>query len=689
MVAAHAVATLARTPIHGPIAMTRARLLPLSAALAATLLASAPGAADAQRKRAADPAQQLICNDFYSHANADWLAAHPPLAGSGRQSALGELAERARRQQFELLDESMQFAEGGIAKLLGDFWASGLDEAALERDGAQPIAPLLARIDAIRRSRDVPAAVAALHQVGIPVLLKFGADIDLGDLDRHVGYFTQGGLGLPDPAFYTRTDDETRALLGKYRAYVSSILALAGSTPARLEADTLAVLEIETRIAQASRPLSVLRDPRARYALVPAAGLGKQYRHLQLDQFLQAQGVQAENVSMANPQLIAQLDAIVAAIKPEQWKAYLRYHVGAAMAPYLSKAWRDADFAFRGAVLRGLAAPPPRRDQVLDAINLAAGPMLGREYVARYLPEATRARATEIAAQVRDALDRGIDRNAWMSAEARAQAKAKLANLQIAVGAPERTLDFSVQPMGRGSFGGNMLIASTWRHREEMRRIGSGGAERRWNVQPQQPALVYDVAQNRLVVTAAMLQPPALDMNRDPAANYGALGALVGHELTHGFDGNGRHVDATHSLRDWWTPADAAAWDMQLAPLAVQYGAYPWPDLPGTFVDGNLTRDENAADLAGVELAMDALLTAQPALDDTGRQWFYQGWARLWAQRASADVAARMAASDPHAAGQWRANGPLANQPGFGQAFACNPGSPMQSESTRQVTIWR
>lgn len=668
--------------------MIRSRPLPLIAALAVgTALLAAPGGAGAQQKADTKAAQQLICTDFYSHANADWLAAHPPIAGSGRQTVLGELSERARQQQFEMLDDDMQFAQGGIGKLLGDFWASGIDEAAVERDGAQPIAPLLSRIDAIRRNRDLPASVAALHQVGIPVLFNFGADVDLANLDRHIGYFTQGGLGLPDPAFYTRTDPETQGLLAKYRDYVSAILALTGSKPARLQADTQAVLDIETRIAQASRPMSLLRDPRARYALVPVAGLDGQYRNLQLGQFLQAQGVQAESVSLANPQLFAQLDAMVAGIKPEQWKAYLRYQVGSAMAPYLSKAWRDADFAFRGAVLRGETTPAPRREQVLEAMNLAAGPMIGREYVTRYLPDATRARATEIVAQVRDALGRGIDRNAWMSTAARTEAKAKLARLAIAVGAPERDYDFSVQPMGRGSFGGNMLIASTWRHREEMRRIGSGNAERRWNLQPQQPALAYDVAQNRLVVTAAMLQPPVLDMNRDPAANYGALGALVGHELTHGFDGNGRHVDASNTLRDWWTPADATAWDMQLAPLAAQYGAYPWPALPGSFVNGTLTREENAADLGGVELAMDALLVAQPALDDTGRQWFYQGWARLWPQRMSVDVAQRMAASDPHAPGQWRANGPLANQPEFGKAFSCKPGTAMQS--TLQAKIWR
>ena len=665
---------------------------PLALALGlivATGLAVSPAAVAAKKKSTKKAESSLVCSDFYAHANADWLAANTIVAGSGLQSALGQLNERARQQQIDLLDDDMQSAQGGVAKLLGDFWASGLDEASVERDGANPVAPLLSRIDAIRRSKDIPAAVAALHQVGIPVLFNFGADIDLANLDRHIGYFSHGGLGLPDPAYYTSTDPDARALLGRYRDYVSKILALTGSQPDQLQADSQAVLDIETQIAQASKPLDALRDPRANYALVPTAGLGKQYQHLQLDAFLQAQGVTDDSVSLANPQLFARLDALVDGLKPAQWKTYLRYQVGAAMAPYLSKAWRDVDFAFRGATLRGESAPAPRQQQVLDAINLAAGPILGREYVGRYLPAATRARANEIAIQVRDALGRGIERNTWMSPAAKTEAKAKLAKLKIEIGAPARDLDYSVQPMGRGSFGGNMLIASTWRHREEMKRIGRGNADRRWNVLPQTPALAYDVAQNRLIVTAAMLQAPVLDLAQDAAAHYGAFGALVGHELTHGFDSVGRHVDAAGQVRDWWTPADLAAWDERREQLATQYGAYPYPQLEGTFVNGRQTRDENAADLAGVELAWDALASAQPELSDTGKQWFFQGWTKLWPQQMSGDVATRLAATDVHAPGKWRSNGPLADIPEFGAAFSCKAGTAMQREPAQQVKLWR
>lgn len=666
-------------------------LRPFAFALSFSVIAvlAAPTADAAKKKKASKkPAPvSLACSNFYAQANADWLAANLLPPASGMTSALGQLTQRARQQQVDLLNSELQ-AQGGVAKLLGDFWASGLDEAAVERDGAAPIAPLLARIDAIRRNKDLPAAIAALHQVGIPVAFSFDADIDLADLDRHIGYFSQGGLGLPDPAYYTRTDPDTQALLGRYTDYVSKILALTGSKPEQLGADTQAVLDLETRIAQASKPLTLLRDPRANYALVPVTELAKQYPKLQLAAFLKAQGVSDDDVSLANPQLFAQLDALVAGLKPAQWKAYLRYQVGAAMAPYLAKSWRDVDFAFRGVVLRGQVTPPMRQQQVLDAINLAAGPMLGHDYVGRYLPDAMRLRAAQIATQVRDALARGIDRNTWMSASAKAEAKSKLGRLKIEIGAPARDFDDSVQPMGRGSFGGNMLIAATWRHREEMKRIGRGNPDRRWDVLPQQPALVYDVAQNRLIVTAAILQSPVLDLTQDPAAQYGALGALIGHELTHGFDNAGRMVDTAGALRDWWTPADRSAWEARAAQLAIQFGSYPFPQTD-THVNGLQTRDENLADLAGVELAWDAMAAALPALPDSSKQAFYQGWARLWPQRMTAEVATRLAANDVHAPGQWRTNGPLGNDPGFGMAFSCTPGMPMQRTADQQVKLWR
>lgn len=662
--------------------MPRHVLRPLACALAITLASAVPPAA----AQAAKP--PAACTDFYTFANADWLQNNPLPAGAHSVSALGQLTDRARHQQVELLNAAMQSPQGNVQQLLGDFWASGLDEAAVERDGAQPIAPLLQRINSIRRNRDIAPAIAALHQVGIPVAFNFSADVDLRDLKRHIGYFSQGGLGLPDPAYYTRTDAPTRELLGQYTAYVQKILALAGTPDKDLAAQAQLVVDLETRIAQVTRPLPQLRDPRSNFAPVAIEGLDATYPNLRLGSFLQAQSITDDTVSIANPELFAQLDALVRQLKPEQWKAYLRWRVGDAMAPYMARAWRDASFDFRGRVLEGRTAPLPRQQMVLDAINHAAGPMLGREYANRYVPADNKARAQEIATAVRNAMDAALDRDTRLGPQAKAEAKAKLAAMKIEVGTPARDLDYTIQPMGRGSFGGNMLIASTWHRAQEMRRIGEPNADRRWNVLPQQPALAYDIAQNRLIVTAAMLQPPVLDMARDAAAQFGSFGALVGHEMSQAFGARGRLVDSREQVRDWWTPSDATAWDALGNRVVVQYGALPYPMLDGIRLNGNQTRDKNMADLAGVELAWAAFQAARPGVAKEAREDFFKGWASVWAEHMSADEATRRVASGVHAPGQWRTNVPLMNLAAFSETFACRANTPMRPKDDERVVFW-
>ncbi|TDK32646.1 M13 family metallopeptidase [Luteimonas terrae] len=673
-----------------PIQHTLARPALLAASIA--LLVGLSSDADAQRRRAAapkGPPPVTACTDLYSFTNKDWLAANTVVAGQGTRSALGELQALALTQQHDLLNAAMTSPQNDVQRLLGDFWASGLDEAAVEADGAKPIAPLIARIDGIRRTRDIAPALAALHQVGIPVLFDFGAEVDLADLNRHVGYFTQGGLGLPDPAYYSRGDAETQQIVAQYTQYVRNILALTGTAEDRLDAETALVIDLERRIAAVSRPVAELRDPRTQYALVDTEGLDKQYRRLQLGTFLAAQNVQAPQVSLANPELFAQLDTLVNSLKAEQWKAYLRFHIGNAMAPYLSKSFRDAEFDFHGRILRGESAQPTRQQLVLGAINRAAGPMMSREYVAAHLPDASRTRAEAIATQVRDALGRGIERNTWMSTAAKTEARAKLAALKIEIGAPVQDIDYTVQPMGRASFGSNMLIASTWRHAQEMRRIGQANAARRWDVLPQTPALAYDLAQNRLIVSAAVLQPPVFDVAGDNAALYGTFGALVGHELSRAVDVKGKLVDSTGTVRTWWSTDDDAGWLTATDKLVAQYNAYGYPGLTGTQVNGALTHDENAADLAGVELAWDALQTANPELAQAGKEAFFRGWAQLWRQQSAVDTATRNAATSVHAPGQWRANGPVANLPAYTETFKCAAADAMTRKAEDQVRIWR
>ncbi|MFT4249057.1 MAG: M13 family metallopeptidase [Pseudomonas sp.] len=668
--------------------MPTVRPLVLALGFSLTALLAAPHADAARKKTPKAAPVPPACADFYSTVNADWLKTNP-VPQTGATTALGQLAERALQQQRDLLDAAMQAPQGNVQKLLGDFWASGLDEAAVEADGSRPIAPLLSRIDAIKKTKEVPAAIAALHQVGIPVAFNFSPDIDLKALDRHIGYFMQGGTGLPDPAFYTRTDADTVALMGRYRAYVKQILALTGTAADRLDADSAAVIQIETVLAKASKPIAEINNPFNNYAPAATKDVAKQFKSLRLEEFLKVQGVQDDLVSMADPGYFTQLDGLIASLKPEQWKAYLRWRVGDTMAPYLSKGFRDAEFEFRGRLLRGQTLPAPRWQQVLDAIDIAAGPMLGREYVARYLSADTRRQAGIIVDQIREAQLKALEHTGWGNAQVIAEAKAKLGAMKIEIGAPRRDLDYSVQPMGRGSFGSNMLIASTWRHREEMKRIGKGNADRRWDVLPQQPAIAYDIAQNRLIVTAAVLQPPVFTNSGDPAAQYGAFGALAAHEITRAIDAKGALVDAQGQLRNWWSPDEKAAWNLLTQKVAAQYGAYPYPGVPNARVNGSLTAEENLADQAGVELAWQAFAAAQPQAAPASKQAFFTAWAGLWAQQLSPNEAVQRATADVRSPGIWRVNGPLSNLPEFGATFQCKAGQPMQRVDAEQIRIWR
>ena len=663
---------------------------PLAIALGISLATLVPthDAFAAKKKAARAPAVSAQCSDFYDATNAGWLKANP-VPQTGATTALGQLVDRSRQQQRELLDAAMKSPQGNVQKLLGDFWASGLDEAAVEADGSNPIAPLLTRINAIKKAKDVPASIAALHQVGIPVAFNFGPDVDLKALDRHIGYFMQGGMGLPDPAFYTRTDADTVALMGRYRNYVKQILALTGTPAAKLDAESQAVIALETELARNAQSLAGINNPFNNYAPISTKELNSRYRNLQLDAFLKAQGVDDDLVSLADPGLFKQLDGMVTKLKPDQWKAYLRWRVGDSMAPYLSKAYRDAEFEFRGRVLRGETLPPQRWEDVLDAINVAAGPMVGREYAARYLSAEDRRQAAWIVDKVREVQIEAVKNSSWMSAEAKTEAQAKLAALKIEIGTPLRDLDYSVQPMGRGSFGGNMLIASTWRHREEMKRIGKGNADRRWDVLPQQPSLAYDLAQNRLIVTAAILQGPVFNAKADAADKFGSFGGLVGHELTRAIDAKGALVDAKGELRSWWTPADKTAWTLLGNRVAAQYGAYDFPGVKGAKVNGALTQEENLADIAGLELAWAAYVAQEPKAKQAQQQGFFRAWSALWAQQLSPNEAVRRLTADIRAPGVWRSNGTLANLPAFRATFSCKAGQPMQRSEAEQIKVWR
>lgn len=682
-------------------------LRPSIFALALVLTAglAAPNAL-AQNKGGKAPAKSdtpTACTDFYVHVNKVWLDANPLPPGARSFGQLDQLNALALEQQRLILDAAMANAQDPHQRVLGDFWASGLDEAAIERAGIAPIQPLLERIDKIKRSEQIAEVVAELHTRGLPVLFNFDADIDLQDFSKTIAYATQGGLGLPDPDYYTRQDTDTRALLGRYRGHVEKILTLTGIAEA--EAKTLGgqVVQMEIQLAKASRTLVDLRNPNNAYAPTALEQLDQAYPALALGKFVAAHKLAIDSVSLAHTGYFAEANRLLTATPVEQWKAYLRLHVANMMAPYLSRAFVDAHYALYGRVLDGHSVAPPRQLAVLTAVNATIGETLGAEYVEKHLPPTSEALAERIAGDVRETMGRAIDRAAWMSAAAKPVAKAKLDKLRVEVGRPDGGFDFTTLKLDRASYAGNVLAAAAARHAQEMALIGKpAAAGRRWPTLPQIPDVSYDLDENRLIVTAALLQPPVFDPNADIAANFGALGALVFNQVHHAFDNVGRAIDAEGKLRDWWSPADNSAYEQRIAPLIAQYDTYS-PDA-GLRVNGRQTRDENAADLAGIELAFEAFRTAVPAPTQAkaepikGRatpktprqladQRFFEGWARLWPQHYSPEELSLRLATDVHAPAPYRVNGPLTNMPAFTEAFICDPGQPLRARAP--VSIWR
>lgn len=639
----------------------------------------------ASAKPAAIPAP-TACTNFYQYTNQQWFKDNPLGTGVSSYSALNLLRLNAESQQAALLNSFMTAPQNNVQKILGDFWASGLDEASIEADGANPIAPLLSRVNGIRNARDVAPSVAALHQIGLPVLFNFSADLDLKDLNRSIGYFTQGGIGLPDPAIYTNRSPEITKLMQEYRAYVSRMLLLSGTTQANVSKELGWVMAIESDMAALSKANADLDILQSQYATVTTKGLNRRYPLLQLEDFLKVQGVKDDVVSIADEQYFAGINGLVGKYSAEQWRSYLRWRIADSMAPYLSKTWRDASFDFRGRILQGRSSAGTRAQQALAAVNAAAGPMLGREYAARFMSAQSRSNAERIAATVRTAMADAIERDTGLSAEAKAEALAKVRKTSIEVGYPKRDLDYTIQPMGRGSFGSNILIASTWQHAQEMKRIGKGNSDRRWDVLPQTPSVAYEPEHNRLIITAAALQSPIYSETAMPARWYGSLGAMIGHELSRGSDLDGRMINSAGRIGNWWSQQDLDRYESTARSLAAQYQGKPYMANTAARVNGSQVLNVAMADQTGVQLARDAFVKAYPGAD---MKPFFEGWAGVWAQQLSSAVALADARESAFAPGEWRTNIPLSNLPEFAATYSCPATAPMVVAPASQVRVWR
>jgi len=685
------------------------RTLPALLLAALTAITAADAGAQRRRTPAKSPPPPAACMDFYLDTHKQWLAEHPSTYAMAPLSALGELQQRVLEQQYAFLNWSMAHAVTDAQRALGRLWLSGFDVKAIENDGLAPIEPLLKRIEAIRRPRDVAPMLTMLHFFGLGAGFSFHAGPDPDGSGLLFGTFSEAALGLPDPDYYLREDEDTRLLLAHYTMYVQEILRLSGTAEDDLRAQMEQVINLETRLARLARPLpdsaantadettpaadgadAAEANEAATVETSPvrstAADLAKQYRNLQLAEFFaRHKTAQEAVVIIPNPALLAGLNRLSASLKPEQWKIYLRFHLLHTLAPYLPRGYSDAHFDFYGRILRGDSDPPVPPRIILNAVNHALGPVLAREYSARYVSAETRSAATQIAANVRAALERSLEASTWLSQSAKTDALGKLTSLKIEIAIPkgfdedEADLpDFSF-----GTFAHLMAESSRWKVARDLERIGhADDSAERWGVLPQQPVLAYDPVYHRLIVSAAVLHRPILDTRAALAAQYGSYGALVGRELSRVIMPDGTPTSA-------WNQDDTRAWESKREQLSAQYSAWPWPNTRDIKVNGERSADANLADLAGVELAYAALEAAEPELDASGKDAFFRAWAGLWREQMGPETARYNALTQPYAPGHWRGNGPLTQLPAFSQTYQCPQGTPMTRPAQDQVTLWR
>ncbi|MBW8366926.1 MAG: M13 family metallopeptidase [Arenimonas sp.] len=632
---------------------TRMRKL-FSPLLAGLLVTLAAGPAAAQRA----PAAPAACADFYSHANAGWLRQNPLPAGANSLTRWDQLNALGLSQRDQVLAATTAPAGATVSVRLADLFASAQDEAAIEAAGLTPVKPLLAIIDKIKRSKDIAPAVAALHAAGMPVLVDLQVLRDnQGNPYAQVG---PAGLGLPDAGFYASADPLVQPVEARYLATVAQWLKLAGTPEAKMVEQAGWVGRMERDLAKATlagRSFQVMN-------IKEAQKLGGS---IDLGAILKAHGLKASQVALSTPEFFRALDTLIANTKPDQWKAYLKAQVLRDMAPNLAKGFNEPWGQLYEVTLAGQPAPTPRAVRARRVLEARVPELLDAAYTQRFLPVPRQERAQAVAAAVKTSALAAVDAAAWLSPAGKAAARQRLEGMQIQIGVNAPDNLFDSLKFSRQDLAGNTLALRRW-----MMPYALVRARAAWPAEQWQPLVAWLPQENRLLVTAATLQPPLLD-DAGSAMDFGAFGALLAQQMSLAIQ--------------TWDGADASAWSKRATPLIAQYNAYSATG-GATRVNGTRSFLQNQADLAGVELAWNAL-NAQGKPDAAASKAFFTGWAGLWARQDKDTALAAAQATANHAPGKWRVNGPLSNLPAFADAYSCKGKVAMQRPAKDQVALWR
>ncbi|MDQ2772222.1 MAG: M13 family metallopeptidase [Bacteroidota bacterium] len=639
------------------------------------------------------------CDDFFQFSGGNWLRGNPvPSYASswGPRNLLGNRTQDLLRKILDDAAANRSAAPGSNAQKVGDFYAAAMDTVAIDRAGLGPLQPELARLAAVRNAAGLRAEIAHIQQLGPGVFFRFGVDVDEKNTTQYAVQMNQGGLTLPNRDFYFKTDARSEKVKAAYRAYMSQLFGLAGAALAVAQRDAATVERIETRLAKASRTPVELRDPQANYNQLTVAAARQRYPTLALPTLLAALEVgRAKDLIIGQPAFFDELNAVLKTEPLADLKTYLRWHLLRASAPALPTPYAEAAFRYNQA-LTGAKQQAPRWKRMQAATDQVLGEAFGQLYVDQAFSPEAKAKALEMVANIRVSMAEHITTNTWMSPATKAEALKKLAALRVKVGYPDVWKDYSALTITRESYLKNILAARQWESRREAAKLGQPIDRNEWGMTPPTINAYYNPPLNEIVFPAGYLQPPFFDPKADDAVNYGAIGGVMGHEMTHGFDDQGRQYDAAGNLRDWWTPADAAEFTKRAAVVARHYDAFS--PLDSVHVNGQLTLGENLADFAGLTIVHAALekqlqqrygSAPRPQFDGfSPEQRFFLSWAQLRRQNIRPEALRQQIATDPHSPGQYRTIGPIMNMPEFQRAFGCPEGSKMTRPAADRAVIW-
>jgi endothelin-converting enzyme/putative endopeptidase len=654
-----------------------------------TSLPYTPGLDVSAMDLGADP-----CVDFYQYTCGGWMKNNPIPADQPRWHVFGKLAQDNQRYLWGILEDlaGRKNDRSAAQQKIGDYFAACMDESAIEKLGAKPLRPGLASIDAMKSKRDLAAVLARLHlaTANRTLFFRFRSNQDFADSSSVIAFAASGGLGLPDREYYTKDDDKSTEIRARYVEHVTRTFALLGDSPAMGRRNAAKVMQIETDLAKASLSRVERRDPYKLFHKMDRMGLMGLAPDFDWGGYLKVVGLdELDSFNVTEPEFYKELDRQLQTLSLGDIKTFLRFHLASGASPYLSSKFVDEDFDFNGKTLHGVQQLKPRWKRCVTLVDDQLGEALGQEFVSRAFGPELKASTVRMTVQIEDAMARDIEQLDWMSPATKEQALAKLRSVVNKIGYPDKWRDYSSVEVKRGDFYGNVERATRFEAKRDLAKIGKPLDRGEWGMTPPTVNAYFNPQMNDINFTAGVLQPPLYDPKMDDAPNYGNTGGTIGHELTHGFDDQGRQFDAKGNLKDWWTPDDAKAFEQRAQCIVDQYSTYTIVD--DIKINGKLTNGEDIADLGGLVLAWMAWKaeTADKALASrdnfSPEQRFFIGYAQWACQNDRPEDQRVLAITDPHSPARYRVNGLVVNMPEFERAFSCKAGQPMVSANRCRV----